>query len=209
MQTHATVYCKYYKLQVLYTLFSHILGQMLISTQQNHSVAVTADRLFHTGVVRWNGILQATISFVVLVGSIMCLHIYLPVAVNHLQGRQWMAPCFKCLNSFHAHVTWTTSCNMPEYMKNFKVYMDLGNQSGQTQVNDGCLHTHIIFHTHTQLSLFSLKLMHPNNHQNYYTYREERDHTFMIRFNPWVRNQVRKVHKWSESNICKKKKKKS
>ena len=88
MQTHATVYCKYCKLQVLYTLFSPILGQMLISTQQNRSVAVAADRLFHTGVVRWNGILKATISFVVLVGSIMCLHIYLPVAVNHLQGRQ-------------------------------------------------------------------------------------------------------------------------
>ena len=28
MQTHATMYCKYYQLQVLYTLFSPILGQV-------------------------------------------------------------------------------------------------------------------------------------------------------------------------------------
>ena len=30
MQTHATMYCKYYQLQVLYTLFSPILGQVIM-----------------------------------------------------------------------------------------------------------------------------------------------------------------------------------
>ena len=35
MQTHATMYCKYYKLQVLYTLFSPILGQVYALSTDN------------------------------------------------------------------------------------------------------------------------------------------------------------------------------
>ena len=57
----------------------------------------------------------------------MCLHIYLPVIVDNLHGRHKLAPVVLAVQSSavvkaHEHV------NIPEYIKYFRAYTDLGNR---------------------------------------------------------------------------------
>ena len=133
---------------------------MPISTSQNSSTVSPFIQALIVSDVCW--ITMSLLSQLAQFVYSMCGHIYFTFIAN-LYGMQWVTPCLIIVLTVVHHT------HEPRQYTGvhgtFRVYMELGDQSGQMRVNDRYLHTHIIFPS-TKLAILiyvGLAQAHSNN----------------------------------------------